>query len=95
MTEKVLSYKKGDIISLEEGEYSDYSILAIVVAIVDINLEELSKKFISEYVVPEDKKWLDKPFASNFPAWLVAKQYVVPVHYSTCHTGDLHCREWV
>ena len=95
MSEKVLSYKKGDIISLEDGEYSDYRILAIVVAIVDINFEELTKKFISEHVVPEDRQWSGKPFASDFPAWLVANQYVVPVSCSSCHMGDLNLDGWV
>ena len=84
MNDKILIYPRGAIIVFTSGEYSDFGIVGLVVAIQDCNLPELAQKMANGKV-----QYVDSDADSdNFAAWLIANGYAMPVDHSTVHVGD-------
>ena len=88
------TYKVGQILVLESGEYSDFSIEAILVTLKAFDISDLAKMFWSEAIKDAAAKRRVKPNAyidvqpASFVGWLVAKEYCAPVQYSSLHIGS-------
>ena len=76
------NFNRGEVIVFSSGEYSDYSLCAFIVAIEDLNLDELGQEWKA---LQKDKTYLDM---DTFPSWLIAKGLAMPVTYSEVHVGD-------
>jgi hypothetical protein len=82
MDEKILNYRKGQIIVFISGCYSDYSLSGFVVAIEDIDLRGRKDEFL---VGRNHQLWDEGP---EFVSWLIAKGLAMPVEDSLVHLGD-------
>jgi excisionase family DNA binding protein len=57
---KTLAYPKGSVIVFSSGRYSDYGLIAFVVAVADLDLPALAKEYVAEDAAkPEDKRGWD------------------------------------
>lgn len=81
--------KKGEIINLSSGCYSDFTYNATVVFIRDCNLAEAFADLKQEYMTDEDK-WPGyiSGAKDQFVTWLVANQYCMPVTCREVHLGE-------
>jgi hypothetical protein len=93
MGENVMTHeyeiKKGEIINLSSGCYSDFTYNATVVFIRNCNLAKAFSDLKKEYLTDKDK-W---PFhvsvsKDQIVTWLVANQYCMPVTCRDVHLGD-------
>ena len=80
-------FPKGTILNFTSGAYSDFGSIGIVVSIKDIQLRDLGIDFVEDWKKNKEE-WMWEPFADEFVAWLVAKQYVIPVEMDTIFLGD-------
>lgn len=87
-------YEVGQILVLESGEYSDFSIEGILVTLKAFDIIDLAKLFWSEVVKDAAAKLRANPCAyidvqaNSFVGWLVAKEYCAPVQYSSFSIGS-------
>lgn len=84
MADKVMFYPKGSVITFTSGEYSDFSVRGFVLTIQDCDLPKLAQKMANgkEPYMDQDAD------PDNFPAWLIANGYAMPVDHSQVHLGD-------
>lgn len=78
---KPLQFKKGDVLVFTTGSYSDYQLLAFLVAIEPLDLPELGKEFVGArktYTYGLDE----------FAGWLIAKGKALPCEHNSVHLGD-------
>ena len=66
------------------GEYSDYRTSGFLVAIQDCDLPALAQK-MANGKIPYSDPGADP---DNFPSWLIANGYAMPVEHSLIHLGD-------
>ena len=59
----------------------------LMVFVADADLPELAKKYRADFKRDPDG-WPDKADPTDFPSWLIAKGYALPVDYSAVHLGD-------
>lgn len=86
-----MQIKKGQMITFAEGEYSDYCVNGLVVALDDFNLEDSAKKWKKDNTKPDyceyRRRLRDKVTGVDFLPWLVSKGMVEDVDYLEVHTG--------
>jgi len=86
--------KKGQHITFAEGEYSDYCVEALVVSIVEFDLDELKSEWESEHTSDKETPNLFKNrderrvTGTAFLPWLVSKGLVEDVDYIEIHVGS-------
>lgn len=89
---KPFQYGLGSLISFEFGEYSDFRLNGILVALRDLDIPCLVHEYIKSRVEAvragdlPDYEQVNDP--EGFMAWLVANQYAAPIEYSTLHFGQ-------
>lgn len=79
-----LKIKKGEVILLTTGEYSDYGIRGQLVFIKDCNL----KAYVKSKVDGKEQYTADCPEPEHIPSNLVADGYALPLEYREIHLGD-------
>jgi len=83
---------KGQMITFAEGEYSDYCVNGLVVALTNFNLEDE----VSEWKIGNTSqdfckyrgKAMTRVTGVDFLPWLVSKGLVEDVNYIEIHTGS-------
>lgn len=79
--------KKGQIMVLTSGDYSDYGINAIFKALEDFDLDaEVQEYYKQETEVQFDRN--RRKTGIDFPAWLVKWRVAEEVDFLEIHTGD-------
>ena len=84
MSDNVLKYPKGSVMVFTTGSYSDYGIRGFLVAIQDCDLPRLAQEMANG----KDAYMDDDARPDNFPSWLVAKGYALPIDHSEVHLGE-------
>jgi hypothetical protein len=74
----------GQLVSLTQGEYSDFGIVDIVVVRKECDLKELREEFLKQH---EPKHQWDTGDPSAFVAWMAREEYVASASYSEIHLG--------
>lgn len=89
-----MNIKKGQMITFAQGEYSDYCVNGLVVALKTFNLKEQQQEWESENTsvrefggVFANQREL-KITGKGFLPWLVGKELVEDVDYIEIHTGS-------
>lgn len=85
MSDKVLNFPAGSVITMTTGEYSDFQISAYVVTLKHVDLPALVREFKATHQPEHDH---DKPSADRFPSWLIANGYCMPVETTEVQLGD-------
>lgn len=84
--------KKGQMITFAEGEYSDYCVNGLVVAITDFDLSHAKDKWQVENAQMRKNKYQSRPrlvvTGMDFLPWLVKHELVEDVEYIEVHTGS-------
>ena len=75
------AYKKGEIIVITRGEYSDYRLKDVVRAERDFTLRDVVESFEKVYPNHED-------YTEAFMPWLIFMGYVSEVEWREFHTGE-------
>ena len=88
-----MKVKKGQHITFAEGEYSDYCVEALVVSIVEFDLDKLKSEWESEHTSVEETNHFKhrserRVTGTAFLPWLVSKGLVEDVDYIEIHTGS-------
>lgn len=84
MTSKPI-YPAGTCIIFEEGEYSDYGVLAVLITLKKCDMAELVQAHEDNYV-PKDG--YDRPSPSSFVAWLITQGYAMTAETQSLHIGS-------
>lgn len=79
---KVLVYPPGSVLTLTQGEYSDFCVAGQLVTLKECDLRRLGRKFVAE----KGDRWEASP--TYFPAWLVVNGYCMPLECSEVHIGN-------
>jgi hypothetical protein len=87
MTERALFYPRGTVLLMSSGEYSDYAYVGQLVTIKDCDLPKLAQECRDTFK-KEEGGWRDEADANDFPSWLVANGYAVPLECSEVHVGS-------
>jgi len=86
-----MSYKKGDLVLLTDGDYSDYHILAIARAKTDFDMDNLFEEYLGKKPKQKD------PYKFNndaFVKWLMTDKNVLEEkNTQESHFGQLH-HDW-
>lgn len=88
--QQILHYKRGAVIQLSTGEYSSYQYVGLLVAIKNIDLVALAHQFQRE-VAEKEKDSRANP--NDFPGWLVANEYALPVLVADVFLGTYEWEE--
>lgn len=104
MTNKTYTYRRGTILLLEAGEYSDYQYVGQLVTLCDLDLKkamadykeilEVEKKdWLSHYRNmpgwdPNDTVWVGEENVNGFVGWLCATQKCAGLDCQTAHIGS-------
>lgn len=96
MSDKTLSYVKGDIVVTSQGEYSDYSVNTIFRVLKDFNIQSILQTWIlldGSGVVLNDDGTINTYESEgdpdvNFFNWLVESKIIEDLDYKELHTGD-------
>lgn len=78
-------FTSGQILMLEEGEYSDYGVMDIVLVLKDFDMNNVVAELRAEH---KPKHEWDSPEPSDIPAFLVVKGLVSPLGYTSIHCGS-------
>lgn len=82
---KTLFYPAGSKLIFTTGAYSDFSVVADVVALKDCDIHSLVMDYLDE-VNPNNLPYRDDP--DGFPAWLIKNGYAEPLDCSFVHLGE-------
>lgn len=85
MADMTLKFQRGSVIVMTTGSYSDYSMAAFLVALIDCDLPALAREFAFEERARLAKKrlgWTAVESPKDFPSWLIAKGHCVPARCS-------------
>ena len=77
-----MEIKRGEILALTTGEYSDYQLFTLVEAIQDFDINELKEKYLEENPNQCDPHWFTD---AQFVKWIIINAKVVK---------ELDYREW-
>lgn len=81
-----MKVSKGEILMVTTGEYSDYGVQSLVVALADFDINELREEYLSEF--PDQTERYSADFY-KFNNWLVnEKKIVEEVKHREWHLGD-------
>ena len=80
--------KAGSLLSIESGEYSDYSVHGFFVVLRDFSpQDELAAHMATKKYEPDE--WTrERMGTSAFMAFLIAKGFLLEVPYGVIHTDD-------
>ena len=79
---RTLFYKKGSVLQLTVGEYSDFRTCGLLVAIQDIDLPKLAQE-----MTDGKNSYDDGSEPGDFASWLIANGYAMPVDANEVHLG--------
>lgn len=82
---KIQQFPPGSVLVLTTGEYSDYTIVGVLVTIKPCDLPYLYDLYRSSYKAED--QWSGKPDPNDFPSWLVANSFAIPVDFSKILLG--------
>ena len=88
-----MEIKKGQIITFSDGEYSDYCVDGLCVALKDFNLDEVVKFWEVENTYSEKCKYRNrvirrlKDGGVHFISFVVSKGFAEDIDYIEVHTG--------
>lgn len=85
LTSEYSNVKKGELLLITDGEYSDYSVHGLFRVKKDFNLEESREDFDKEF--PTSDKYDFRKYG-RFINYLSLKDLVDIVEYKECHLGD-------
>lgn len=84
--------KKGQMITFAEGEYSDYCVNALVVAVKEFDVKEKQSEWEAEHTELSECQYRRRPIklvkGTGFLPWLVSQGFVEDVDYIEIHTGS-------
>ena len=86
--DRIMNYPRGSVMVFTSGEYSDYRTSGFLVAVQDCNLPVLAQKMANGKGAHIDQD----ANPDNFPSWLIANGYAMPVDHSLIHLGEY--RRW-
>lgn len=75
-------FKKGEVVLVSSGEYSDYGIIALCEAVNDFDATELAAIFKAK--TPE-KKYFDQ---SDFGDWLIESGHLRKMKFAELYVGS-------
>ena len=67
---------KGTLLTLETGEYSDYTFHGPFTVLREFDQAEAVEVFRAQWVAPNE--WTDEPDADQFMGWLTQERYIEP-----------------
>lgn len=84
---RVLAHARGTVIVLEDGDYSDRHMAALLVLLGDVDLNALAQEYIER---TSNSHGSEKELRSGmgFGAWLVAQGHAAPVSHEEIHTDE-------
>lgn len=86
MTKPTLVFEPGSCIAFTDGEYSDFSLNAILIARQRLDLRELGNRFKVER---KDARYSgSEAEPSEFAGWLCAQGLAMDANYTTVHCGS-------
>ena len=77
--------KKGELITIATGAYSDYSISGVFRVLADFNPQEQMEKFAAETPLEDDDTYRD---LSEFIAWISRSGLLEPLESREWHIGS-------
>lgn len=78
--------KKDELLVLTTGEWSDYEMITICKALVDLDIEVLQSEYIKRY----NRVDASSVISSRFVTWLISKQFMVELSYRELHFSSYH-----
>lgn len=92
-----LKYKKGELIALSEGSYSDYCVESLSRAMVDFDASKILHEWAKENAEREQSTFKSGEFnykqkegGMSFVEWLNKNGYTEDVEYRELHIGDYY-----
>ena len=81
------TYKEGDVILFERGEYSDRRSIAMVRVIKTFDIAEYARRWKELRVATKkDDEYCDE--VGTFLAWILTQGVIEEIDYNLCHLGD-------
>jgi hypothetical protein len=80
-----LVFEPGSCVVFTGGEYSDFSLSAILIARERLDLRDLAERYRAEF----KPQWHGQtPHPDGFPAWLCAQGLAMDARYTEVHCGS-------
>jgi hypothetical protein len=76
--------KRGEIVLLTSGEYSDYDVKALARATADIDVDYIKREYLSQFPDERDYKFR----AYHFIEWLIERKMIDKLKYHEFYLGD-------
>ena len=94
-----MKFKKGELIALSSGEYSDYCVNSLVRALKDFDAQEIFEEWAQDngeeiertlFLKPTIKMFKRKKEGLSFIGWLNKNGFTEDVTYRELNVGDSH-----